>query len=77
MQYSYILERYRLFTESTNIVSNCDAKMEQLLTLEYQLNVTDESVQQRVIEEGRCLAVKRKLDSLQVDMEMLYHSIKK
>jgi len=51
--------------------------MEQLLTLEYQLNVTDESVQQRVIEEGRCLAVKRKLDSLQADMEMLYLSIKK
>jgi len=66
-----------LFTESTNIVSNCEVKKEQLRALEHQLNVIDESVRQRVIEEGRCLAVKRKLDLLQADMEMLYLSIKK
>ena len=72
-----ILERDQLFTETTNIVSKCSAKRKQLVALEQKLGISDDTIRQHVMEEGRSLAVKRKMDSLQADMEMFYLSIKK
>jgi len=74
--YGYV-ERAQLFTETTNLVSKYATMREQLLALEQKLAITDNAVRQNVIDEGRSLACKRKLDSLQADMEMLYLSIKK
>jgi len=55
----------------------CSAKRKQLVALEQKLGISDDTIQQRVIEEGRSLTVKWKMDSLQADMEIFYLSIKK
>lgn len=67
----------RLFKEATALISKSAEKREKLLTLEEKLQITDNTIRQQMISEGKLLAIRRKLEFLQADMEMLYLSIKK
>lgn len=73
----YFLETDRLFKEATTLISKSLEKREKLQELEEKLHITDNATRQQIIKEGKLLAMKRKLESLQSDMEMLYLSIKK
>lgn len=72
-----LLELDSLFNEAWNLLSKSEEKREQLQVLESQLHITNDQTRQQCIVEGKCLAIKRKLESLQADMEMFYLSIKK
>lgn len=72
-----LLELDSLFNEAWNLLSKSEEKREQLQVLESQLHITNDQTRQQYILEGKCLAIKRKLESLQADMEMFYLSIKK
>ena len=72
-----LLETDHLFNEATSLIAKSSAKRDQLQVLEERLHVTNNTIRQQIIVEGRSLAMRRKLESLQADMEMLYLSIKK
>ena len=71
------LETDHLFNEATTLISKSDEKKEQLQVLEERLQITNNVSRQQIIREGKSLAVRRKLESLQANMEMLYLSIKR
>lgn len=71
------LETDHLFNEATALISKSDEKKEQLQVLEERLQITNNVSRQQIIREGKSLAVRRKLESLQANMEMLYLSIKR
>ena len=73
----YCVELDSLFNEAWSLLSRSDEKKDQLQVLESQLCITNDHTRQQCIVEGRCLAIKRKLESLQADMDMFYLSIKK
>jgi len=75
--YIFILELDCLFNEAWTLLSKSEEKRDQLQVLESKLSITDDQTRQRCIVEGKCLAIKRKLESLQADMEMFYLGIKK
>ena len=75
--YFIILELDSLFNEARTLLSKSGEKRDQLRVLEAKLGITDDQTRQRCIMEGRSLAVKHKLESLQADMEMFYLSVKK
>ena len=72
-----LLELDSLFNEAWNLLSKSEEKREQLQVLESRLHITNDQTRQQCIVEGKCFAIKRKLESLQADMEMFYLSIKK
>lgn len=71
------LETDRLFNEATTLISKSHMRKEQLQVLENRLQITSNDTRQKIIREGKSLAVRRKLESLQANMEMLYLSIKR
>ena len=73
----YSVELDSLFNEAWNLLSKSEEKKDQLRVLESQLCITNDQTRHQCIVEGRCLAIKRKLESLQADMEMFYLGIKK
>lgn len=75
--YFIILELDSLFNEARNLLSKSEEKTDQLHVLEAKLCITDDHTRQQCVMEGRCLAIKHKLELLQADMEMFYLSIKK
>ena len=72
-----LLELDSLFNEAWILLSKSEEKKDQLQVLESRLHITNDETRQQCIVEGKCLAIKRKLESLQADMEMSYLSIKK
>ena len=72
-----ILETDRLFNEATTLITKSNEKKEQLQLLEERLQITDNVMRQQIIREGKFWAVRRRLEFLQANMEMLYLSIKK
>ena len=74
---SILLELDSLFNEARSLLSKSEEKRDQLQALELQLCITDDCTRQRCITEGKCLAIKRKLELLQAVMEMFYLNIKK
>jgi len=75
--YEISSEREQLYNETGSLVSQYNNKREQLQALEQKLNISDDHVRQQVLSEGRSMAIKRKVDSLQADLEIHYLSIKK
>ena len=74
---NFFSEREQLYNEAGSLVSQCNNKREQLQALEQKLNISDDHVRQQVLCEGRSMAIKRKVDSLQADLQIHYLSIKK
>lgn len=72
-----LLEMDHLFNEATTLILKSTEKREQLQVLEERLQIINNITRQHIIREGKSLAVRRKLESLQANMEMLYLSIKK
>ena len=74
---SNLLELESLFNEAWNLLSKSKEKRDHLQALESKLCITDDLTRQQCTMEGKHLAIKRKLELLQADMEMFYLSIKK